>query len=510
MKKALTLFWILIVLGGGFLLYDNFVTKPAEEEDFSKPTFNIPSTSTTPLQDEIAKETSENKTYSSIIKEGDQYHNNGYMEEALTAYKRALTANPNSKEALYKIGLTYLEDNKPAEAKLYFEQLKELHDNIQIDVLIGRTILNERKIEEAKIHFDKLATENPTDEEVLYYKAIILLLYQNHEEALSELEALAKLQTSTEPPTEPEASIETESPAAPPVEPETNPLKGKTQTLINAYHEFSLHKEGKVQHLEAILAKALIDVGEEEASIPLLYNIIKTQNNYRDAWIMLGYSYLQTGKVEDATDALLQAKTLDPEKPETLFLIGLTHAVREQFDDAIQYFEKAIEVGFEPRSIIDQKLADIYLIKGEYEEALEAYTKIIELDLADSNIYTKAVWICIEKLGKPQRAIGLGERLIKLDPEEAVGYSLRGWAFVADDNYPRAQEDLITALQIDPGLDSAYLHLGWMYEKQDSTQTAKEYYKKAYGLGHGNSIANLAAIRFNNLLRADITSPFSP
>ena len=39
---------------------------------------------------------------------------------------------------------------------------------------------------------------------------------------------------------------------------------------------------------------------------------------------------------------------------------------------------------------------------------------------------------------------------------------------------------------------------------------AKEYYKKAYALGSGNSVADIAAIRFNNIMKADITSTYSP
>ena len=225
---------------------------------------------------------------------------------------------------------------------------------------------------------------------------------------------------------------------------------------------------------------------------------------------MLGYSYLQTGKTPDALDALKQAQTLDPEKPETLFFLGLTYAVEEDYDQAITYLEDAAVAGFQPEDLINQKLADLYLIKKDYDKALEAYTRTIENKVADINIFTKAVWICIEKIDKPHRAIQIAKYALNQFPEEANSFSLLGWGYVAAEEYDQAKQNLITALEINPNLDSAYLNLGWMYEKQDRENTAKEYYKKAYSLGSGNSISNLAAIRFNNILKADITSPYSP
>lgn len=477
MKKSLTLLWAVIIVGSGFLLYNHFSKSPEKYEDIIKTPI---SQSSTPLQDEVKQESSTNKTYSSIIAEGDQYRENGYMEQAIEAYKKALSQNPNTSEAIYKIGLTYLENNQPAEARLYFKELKEFSNNIEIDILIGKTYINERKIEEASVHFNKL---DATNEEVRYYIAILKILYKKHEEAQAELKTLA----------------------------ESN---GKAMMFLEAYNEASLHKERKEQHLQAILAKAFIDTGEFEASIPLLYDIIKLQNNYRDAWIMLGYSYLQTGKINDAMDAFMQAKTLDPEKPQTLFLIGIAYAIDDDFENAVKYLEKSLEVGFEPKSLVNQKLADIHLIEKKYDKALQSYIEIINQGITDLNIFTKAVWICVEKIDKPQRAIGIAEKAIKItpddSPEKAITYSLRGWSFVAYGDYERAKEDLITALNLNPNLDSAYLNLGWMYEKQDMAHIAKEYYKKAYSFGNGNSVANLAAIRFNNILKADISSPMVP
>jgi tetratricopeptide (TPR) repeat protein len=484
MKILMKMLWVIIITGVAFISYEYLAPNPATDLDQIDST---PQTSQTDLQEEVEKQVESNKTVSSLIAEGDQQYNNGYYDKALKSYKNALIKDPNSAQSIYKIGLTYLSDNKPVEARQYFEQLKEVSSNIQVDILIGRTYINNREIEEASEHFNSL---DQTNKEIAYYTTILKILYKDHEEAKTALLALTeKLNTESE--------LDQE-------------LKKKVTIFLEAYQSISLNRESKDQHEEALLAKAFIDVEEFAASIPLLFDIIDLQNNYRDAWIMLGYSYLQTGKTADALDALKQAQTLDSEKPETLFFLGLTYAVQEDYDQSITYLENAAVAGFQPEDLINQKLADLYLIKKDYNKALESYVKTIENGVADINIFTKAVWICIEKIEKPHRAIQVAKYALKQFPEEANSFSLLGWGYVAAEEYDQAKDNLITALEMDPNLDSAYLNLGWMYEKQDLEHIAKEYYKKAYSLGTGNSISNLAAIRFNNILKADITSPYSP
>ena len=85
-----------------------------------------------------------------------------------------------------------------------------------------------------------------------------------------------------------------------------------------------------------------------------------------------------------------------------------------------------------------------------------------------------------------------------------MSYNLVGWTYIALNDYEKAQENLSQALSINKNFDAAWLNLGWMYEKQGKTSLAKASYKKAYGLGKGGSIGNLAAIRFSKLTKQEL------
>lgn len=484
MSRILKISWFVIIVTAIFLGYAYMKPPPStmDEETAEGTVEKIPTSEKTDLQKESFEEATAEKDQSDYVAEGDNYYDQGYLDEAIKAYKNALSENPNSIQALYKLGISYFENNQNLEARQYFKQLQEKYDNSQVDILIGRTYINKEEMPQAISYFQQL---DQTNVEVQYYQALFKILQKDNEGAKNSLTSLLEVLNYDE-------------------------LKEKVKIFLETYAAISINKDAKAQHQEALLAKAFIDVEEFQAAIPLLFDVIKLQNNYRDAWIMLGYCYLQTSQYEDAINALFQAKVLDPGKPETLFFIGITYAVQEQYDEAIIYLEDASEAGFEPQSLVEQKLADLNLIKKDYDKALQSYINIIDLGLADPNLYTKAIWISIEKLDKPHKAIQLGEKAVDEHPEEAISYSLRGWAHVANGDYEKGKNDLITALEMDPKLEHAYLNMGFLYEKQDMNTIAKEYYKKAYTLGNGNSIANLAAIRFNNILKADITSPYSP
>ena len=463
MKQLVTTLWILIIAGALFISY-SFLIAPNIDNDDKQPE--------TPSTQQPQTPAEKNENYSTLIRTGDDYFENDFFTEALAEYKKALTRTPESKEALFKVATTYLKDNKPERAREFLLQLRESHPSTEIDVLIGRSYLNQRDVEQAKTHFESLDYK---DGNVKFYRGIIDILYKKYDAAKESLNG-------------------------------TEDIRAKI--LLQAFAITESTSEPQTSYTDTLFAKAFIDAEEYEAAIPLLFNAINSQNDYRDSWVLLGYAYLKTGKYDDALDSFLQAKTLDPEKPETLFFLGITYAVQDKLDDAIFYLEKAKIAGFEPEVQVRQKLGDIHLLQEEYDKAVKEYEKVTLLNPSDITIFTKAVWASIEKLDKPHRALGFGERAVIEHPDEAMSYNLRGWSYVAMGDYDKAKADLTRALELDPNLPSAYLNIGWMFEKQGELKIAKEYYKKAYNLDDSGSISSIAVVRFNQITKKVINSHF--
>jgi tetratricopeptide (TPR) repeat protein len=207
---------------------------------------------------------------------------------------------------------------------------------------------------------------------------------------------------------------------------------------------------------------------------------------------------------------------LDEEKPQTLFFLGLAYFANNEIDKAIFYMEQADKYGFEPQEQIKLKLGDLYLLQNEYEKSSENYEKVLSKNTANMEIFIRIIWLNIDKLDNPEKALKFAYKALEEYPNDPMSFNLIGWALTALEEYDNAEKFLAKALELDPQFDAATLNLGWLYEKQNHTILAKEYYKKAYVFGDGNSIASLAAVRYNNVIeqetknayyQVDISSP---
>lgn len=473
MKKFLTILWAIILIGAIFVSVNLFGPDNPEEN----PGVEVEIVA----QQEVLDLGETPLTYTQYIAEGDNYLANGQTVQAISNYQAATSLNPNSIAPLVKLGNAYLISNDETSALTAFQNAEILDPNsIEIKLGIAKSHLSARNIEAAKSLIWQL---DETDYNVKYYRGIMLILYKEFDSAKEIFEGLI-----------PEETTEEESPESPQI---PSQIAKNAQKFLDAYTTFSYFREAEDVFLETLLAKAMTEASEYNAAIRLLYDVLDQKNNYRDAWIVLGYAYLNTDKTLDAIDAFTQAEALDKEKPETLFFLGLSYFANDEIERAIYYLESADANGFEPKDQLYLKLADLYTLNEDYESAAEKYEQVLSLNTENTEIFIRVVWLNIDKLDTPRNALKLAYECLQAHPDDAMSYNLIGWSLTALENYQEAKRYLAKALQINPELDAAVLNFGWLYEKQGSSTLAKEHYKRAYILGKGNSVASLAAERFN-------------
>ena len=473
--------WVLIIIGAVFIGSHLF------EPDSGNPETNIINNENVQVvtQKEVLNlSTGEGKTYTEYLDLAKEYFAENNLDKAIENYIKAIRLNPRAKDPQINLANIYLSNNQPTEAKKMFRSAQDL-DPYSLEIQIGlvRSYINLRDIEKAK---DILGQLEETDTTVQYYKAIVSILYKELDEAKESFTYLATTDLVEIP----------------------DWIQKNSLKFIDAYDTFSHFPEGEKVHLKTLLTKALSDVGEYEAAIPLLYDVIAEKNNYRDAWVVLGYSYLNTGKTLDAIDAFTQAKALNEEKAETLFFLGLAYYANDDIEKAIYYLEDADRKGYEPRDEITLRLGDLYLLKENYEKASLKYEETLSMNKKSIDIFVRAVWLNIDKLDNPEKAAKLAQIALEHNPEDPMSYNLVGWTKAAINDFTEADKYLRQALAMNPNFDAAHLNFGWLYELQGKTALAKEYYKKAYMLGKGESIGNLAAQRFNHLTEAELKNKY--
>lgn len=412
------------------------------------------------------------KTFEKFLAKGNDYLENGYYELALNEYIKANQESPNSIEPFLKIGEAHLLLKNNGKARSNFNSAIEIDStNLTARIGLAQSYIAERDMEEAKKILEPLAAEDPR---LKYYQGIVYAYFKDYEKSKEFF-----IQGMSFNPDE--------------------KLKAKLQKFISAYEEFAKNKGGLTIHLQTLLAKALSEVEEQQIAIPILNEVLKEKSNYIDAWTVLGYAYLKEEKYQDAVDALEESKKLAPEKEENLFFLGLAHFYKENYDPALENFNLSLKNGYEPQALVKQKIAEIYVLKGEYDKGAQAYEELVSLYDKNIDLFIKPVWIYIDKTNQPQKALALAQTAVKKHPDNGMAHNLLGWAHMANENFSDSKKEFIEAIKLDGQLDAAYYNLGLLYEKKKQPDIALKLYQKAAQIRKDDNITKLAQAHYQAL-----------
>jgi len=102
---------------------------------------------------------------------------------------------------------------------------------------------------------------------------------------------------------------------------------------------------------------------------------------------------------------------------------------------------------------------NVYRHMGKYEQAIEEYNRVIELDSEYTNAYFFR-GIIHWNLGKYEQALEDYDRVIQINPKHAVAYNNRGDSYLKLGQYEQAIENYEQAIQLDPEFAHAYNNQG--------------------------------------------------
>ena len=120
-----------------------------------------------------------------------------------------------------------------------------------------------------------------------------------------------------------------------------------------------------------------------------------------------------------------------------------------------------------------------YLNQGEFNKAIEAYTKVIIINPKDDIAYRLMQRINGEQKKYPKmhpKVIEFYEKMIEINPKDAKTYYYKGKAYQSKINSTKAIESYEKAISINPESYGAYYELGMLYLNNDNKI---EYYPKA-------------------------------
>ncbi len=473
MKKFLILIIIILLFGLGiWIFYPNVF-------DFLK--INEPETGrSVPVQQEPENTESEpeliveeNLTLEEYMTAGQRYFAQGYLTLASNNFSQAVNTDSSHKEAHLQLIKTFiaLRDFDSAEASCV-QALEVFQKDQDLTLLLGEVYIQQSRFEDAKTTFNSLAD---TVAEKKYYLGALFAFEGNHEEA----KVLLK-------------------------EAQSSKMQLQADVLLGAYSEFDLFPDGSQLHLKLLIAKAFDQLGLYEMAVKNTKEILKEKANYRDAWLLLGHSYLALEKYDFAKSAFLQGLELDPTKPETAYFLALTEAELKNNSSALEYMNKALLNGYEPKKDVLVKLGEYNLNDQKYSDAVKYYEEALGENPQSVNDFIRPIWISIDYLNDPDEALRLADMALEKYSELAMAHNLQGWAYLAGDDFDNAEIALNKALEIDKKMAGAYLNLGKLYEKKGEKSEALKNYKIAYEIDPSSSIGETAVFLYNDLVAREL------
>ncbi|MBI3926198.1 MAG: tetratricopeptide repeat protein [Armatimonadetes bacterium] len=142
-----------------------------------------------------------------------------------------------------------------------------------------------------------------------------------------------------------------------------------------------------------------------------------------------GMLLIAEGRLDDALKSLEKAWRRHPGFAEALNGIAIVHGLQEQFEKAVHYYQKALEI--EPDSALYRSnLAEDLYYLGRLDEAEDIARRAIKLNPELPSIYSVLALISLEKQAYDE-ALGRADVALELDPEQGYPHEVKARALEA-------------------------------------------------------------------------------
>jgi len=217
----------------------------------------------------------------------------------------------------------------------------------------------------------------------------------------------------------------------------------------------------------------------------------------------LGHLYLKKNDKINAISAFKLAWDIEPENPYYNNSLGYAFVKAELYDDAIEYYQKAIKLNPDAKwtSIICHALGAVYgEIKGNFEAAEATFQAGLVLDGENYELMLSLGDLYMAK-GDLDRAIKTYCDAITLDGQKYMGYAKAGLALWEKDYVEEAIVALHKSINLNPEFESTQNNLGVVYlDGIGNPKEALNYFLNAIEIAPSYALAYFNAGRCYQLL----------
>jgi tetratricopeptide (TPR) repeat protein len=187
---------------------------------------------------------------------------------------------------------------------------------------------------------------------------------------------------------------------------------------------------------------------------------LSINSNYIPAYIFKGFSLQSLTKKDEAKKLFEKANELntDPNDSENLHFKALTLDGLEQYDVAIKFYNKIIEIN--PTDDTFKSKGDSLWDAGKNEEAMECYNIAISMNRKNcSALFAKG--LLLKSIKKFTQALEFFDSMLKINKKNQLAYKMKGKTFFELKNYENSIECYNKAIEIDSTYSDIFYEKAW-------------------------------------------------
>lgn len=432
------------------------------------------------------------------------------LEAAIEAAQRWIELDPDRVEAQQVIAAVYIRQGKVDEAYRYIDSLiqsSELEDQQLFAPLLG-ILAREKNVETVLSISMRIAEKYPRRAHAQYLHGMLAAQHGRSEIALEYLNRTISLENIDGAHTA-RAKILVKL--------------GRPQEAVSSLQQVVANNPDDMV-LRLIYARLLVDVSEYEKALAEFEILQIATPDDAELLYTLGLLSLDSDRLDDAENYLLQLLELKQREGETQYYLGRIYEKREQYDAAIEWYQK-VHVGdhvFDARlriadllsssgqvdeailqldnmlkgSMSDSSVVRIYITRGgimrsagRYDDAMDTYNTALEIVPGNSDLlYARA--LAAEKVGRIDILEADIKVILENEPDNAHALNALGFT-LADrtDRYNEAMGYLRRAIEIMPDDAAIIDSLGWVNYRLGNYDEAIQLLRKALSRFDDSEIA---------------------
>lgn len=217
--------------------------------------------------------------------------------------------------------------------------------------------------------------------------------------------------------------------------------------------------------------------GQDMALKALYYD----RSNY-SAWQCLVFCEAPLNEVDSLAKHAIEALSYYPNQPVFYWFAGVSHALKKQEQEAINYFERGRKYVIDKNLLadFDTYLGDLYHTVGDIEKSFAAYDRVLRFDPDNVSVLNNYAYYLSLRKERLDEAYAMAKHAVELKPDNAVYLDTYAWVLYQKGDYKAAEIQMSKAIKLLKQPDKTYYqHYADILEKVNQPKKAEEYRNKA-------------------------------